>query len=98
MPRYDYVCQSCGRSVEVIHGVHSPGPSQCQHCGGEMRKLLSAPAIVFKGSGWAKKDRSAKPSTAKAKSDTDVAPKTTPSSDGQPAKPTTDARTSGSDA
>jgi putative FmdB family regulatory protein len=56
MPFYDYACQSCGRRIEVIHGVNAQGPETCEACGGPMRKLLSAPAIVFKGTGWAKKD------------------------------------------
>jgi putative FmdB family regulatory protein len=56
MPIYDYVCQSCGLSTEVIHGVHDAGPSACERCAGPMRKALSTPAIVFRGSGWAKKD------------------------------------------
>ena len=42
--------------IEVLHGVDVTGPTTCDACGGQMRKLLSAPAIVFKGSGWAKKD------------------------------------------
>jgi putative FmdB family regulatory protein len=56
MPIYEYECGSCARRVEVIHGIHSPGPGTCEACGGSLRKLLSPPAIVFKGSGWAKKD------------------------------------------
>jgi putative FmdB family regulatory protein len=56
MPLYDYECQACGNTVELMHGVHDAGPSECDRCGGQMRKLLSTPAIVFKGSGWAKKD------------------------------------------
>lgn len=56
MPLYDYECRNCGHRVEVLHGVNESGPAACQRCGGNMRKLLSAPAIVFKGSGWAKKD------------------------------------------
>ncbi|MGO9179106.1 MAG: FmdB family zinc ribbon protein [Candidatus Limnocylindrales bacterium] len=59
MPLYDYACTQCGRTVEVSHGVHAAGPSVCEVCGGAMRKLLSRPAIVFKGSGWAKKDAQA---------------------------------------
>lgn len=57
MPIYDYICQNCAHQVEVTHGVHDSGPSECAVCGGPMRKLLSPPAIVFKGSGWAKKER-----------------------------------------
>ena len=56
MPVYDYACTVCDRTVEVTHGIHAHGPTTCEVCGGLMRKLLSPPAIVFKGSGWAKKD------------------------------------------
>lgn len=56
MPIYDYVCGSCGHVVEVMHAISAPGPSVCERCGGAMKRALSAPAIVFKGSGWAKKD------------------------------------------
>jgi len=57
MPHYDYVCTVCGTRVEVIHGVHATGPPVCTECGGTMRKALTSPTFVFKGSGWAKKDR-----------------------------------------
>ena len=56
MPVYEYVCTVCGHTTEVIHGINAAGPAQCDECGGALRKLLSPPAIVFKGSGWAKKD------------------------------------------
>jgi len=57
VPIYDYVCTACGTRVEVMHGVNESGPTLCNGCGGPMRKALSPPAIVFKGSGWAKKER-----------------------------------------
>jgi putative FmdB family regulatory protein len=56
MPIYDYRCVSCANEVEVIHAIDAPGPTECDVCGGVIRKALSAPAIHFKGSGWAKKD------------------------------------------
>lgn len=61
MPIYDYTCASCGHLTEVIHGIHEGGPRFCPSCGAEgtMRKGFAAPAVHFKGSGWAKKDRSA---------------------------------------
>ncbi len=70
MPTYDYACQDCGQSIEVMHGVNDTGPGVCANCGGPMRKLLSTPAILFKGSGWAKKDArsAAKPSASKSDS------------------------------
>ncbi len=56
MPVYEYVCMVCGHPVEVMHSFTAEGPTVCTECGGTMRKALSTPAIVFKGSGWAKKD------------------------------------------
>ena len=66
MPAYDYTCARCGHLTEVIHGIHDSGPAVCPSCGavGTMRKGFSAPAVHFKGSGWAKKDRSASSSAA----------------------------------
>lgn len=59
MPIYDYSCTNCGRVTEVIHGINDAGPRFCPECGadGTMRKAVSAPAVLFKGSGWAKVDR-----------------------------------------
>ncbi len=58
MPTYDYVCASCGHEMEVIHSVHGHGPAACPVCGGQMRKAYRPPAVVFKGTGWARKERS----------------------------------------
>ena len=60
MPLYDYVCAACGRRFEVIHGVHGDPPMSCPLCGdGPVRKAISAPAVHYRGSGWAKKERHA---------------------------------------
>jgi putative FmdB family regulatory protein len=60
MPLYDYDCAACGRRIEVVHGVHAPGPAHCPNCGGgPLKKAFAPPAIHFKGSGWAKKERRA---------------------------------------
>jgi putative FmdB family regulatory protein len=69
MPLYDYDCAACGRRFELVHGVHAEPPSVCPLCGsGPIRKAISAPAIHYKGSGWAKKERrsTATPSTSKS--------------------------------
>jgi len=52
MPLYEYRCQDCGQTVEVIQKLSDPVLSVCQGCGGRLERLLSAPAIQFKGSGW----------------------------------------------
>ena len=71
MPAYDYDCAACGRRFEVIHGVHADPPTSCPLCGkGPIRKAISAAAVHYKGSGWAKKERRATASSgSKAKAD-----------------------------
>ena len=92
MPIYDYVCGACGHRLEVIHGVHEGGPKFCPACGveGRMQKAFSAPTIVFKGGGWAKKDRSATSSPG--------SPKASEPSSGGTEKPSSDGGTSTSSA
>jgi putative FmdB family regulatory protein len=65
VPIYDYLCTNCRHLTEVIHGINDAGPRFCPACGAEgtMRKALSTPAVHFKGSGWAKKDRSSASAT-----------------------------------
>jgi putative FmdB family regulatory protein len=60
LPIYDYICGNCRHRIEVIHGIHADGPRFCPSCGAEgtMTKAMTTPAVHFKGSGWAKKDRS----------------------------------------
>jgi putative FmdB family regulatory protein len=60
VPIYDYDCSSCRTRTEFIHGIDAPAPRFCPACGadGTLRKAFAPPAVHFKGSGWAKKDRS----------------------------------------
>jgi putative FmdB family regulatory protein len=69
VPIYDYTCAACGHLIEVIHGMREGGPRFCPSCGAEgtMRKGFAAPAVHFKGSGWAKKDRSATASQGRSR-------------------------------
>lgn len=52
MPLYEYKCLACGSSFEVLQKVNEPRLKKCPKCGGQLNKILSAPAIQFKGSGW----------------------------------------------
>ena len=64
MPLYDYDCAACGRRFETIHGLFDDPPTACPLCGsGPVRKAIGAPAVHYKGSGWAKKERRAKPAS-----------------------------------
>jgi putative FmdB family regulatory protein len=72
MPVYDYVCSN-GHRIEVMHGVNAEGPAKCPVCGAApMRKAFTAPAVHFKGSGWAKKDRRSSLTRAGRKSDAET--------------------------
>ncbi len=68
MPVYEYRCTSCGHRTDIVHGINDAGPAFCPSCGAEgtMRKQFAAPAIHYKGSGWAKKDRGGSGSGTKA--------------------------------
>ena len=60
MPIYEYVCSRCGRKTEALQRVGDPPLAVCPHCEGELKKVLSAPAFQFKGSGWYVTDYSRK--------------------------------------
>ncbi|HSR66999.1 MAG TPA: zinc ribbon domain-containing protein [Acidobacteriota bacterium] len=60
MPLYEFQCKDCHQTLEVIQRVSDPPPQECPQCGGTMTKLLSAPAIRFKGEGWYITDYSSK--------------------------------------
>jgi len=102
MPVYEYHCQSCGKRLEKIQKFSDPPLTQCEVCGGPLKKVLSAPALIFKGTGWyvtdyagkkQEKEKSAagedQSSKEKAKdTGTSPAPSTTTSPSPQPKKDT----------
>ncbi|HYY70348.1 MAG TPA: zinc ribbon domain-containing protein [Terriglobales bacterium] len=53
MPLYEYQCPKCGCRFERIQKFSDPDPKKCPNCGaGKLERLLHAPAVQFKGSGW----------------------------------------------
>ena len=52
MPLYEYKCNSCGQVFELIQRFSDAPITQHESCGGQVERLLSAPALVFKGSGF----------------------------------------------
>jgi putative FmdB family regulatory protein len=52
MPLYEYRCTSCGEKTEVLQRLAEAPLRICPHCGGSLTKILSAPALQFKGTGW----------------------------------------------
>ena len=75
MPLYEYECDACGKRFEVIQKFSDQPVEVCTKCGkGPVRKLLSSPAIQFKGSGWyvtdyAQKGKSGGGESTKSKDD-----------------------------
>lgn len=61
MPLYEYQCDAHGHRFERIQKLSDPPIDKCPECGGTVRKLISSPAIQFKGSGWYVTDYARKP-------------------------------------
>jgi putative FmdB family regulatory protein len=66
MPLYEYECTQCQRHTEKIQKFSDPEITLCPDCGGLLERVVSAPAISFKGGGWfADGYGNAKPGAAK---------------------------------
>jgi len=52
VPIYEYLCSSCAHRFEVKQSIKDEPIKECVRCGKEVTKLISPPAIMFKGSGW----------------------------------------------
>jgi len=52
MPLYEYKCEKCGNLFEVMQKFSDEPVKTHENCGGSVHRLLSAPALQFKGSGW----------------------------------------------
>jgi len=88
MPLYEYKCEGCGEVFEVRQKFSDEPLTVHEKCGGAVRRLISAPAFQFKGSGWyvtdygkggrgngGKKEAESAPK-AETKTDTKAAPET----------------------
>ena len=74
MPLYEYECGACGHRFEKIQKFSDPLEDKCPKCGGHVHKLISSPAIQFKGSGfyitdYPKGDKGTAPKSDGGKSD-----------------------------
>ena len=53
VPLYEYQCPKCGCRFERIQKFSDPDPKKCPKYGaGKVERLLHAPAVQFKGTGW----------------------------------------------
>jgi putative FmdB family regulatory protein len=52
VPTYEYRCADCANHYETREGFDAPSTQACPRCGGRAKRVLFAPPIVFKGSGF----------------------------------------------
>ena len=96
MPLYEYQCDACAHRFEVIQKFADPPIDVCPKCGGAVKKLLSSPAIQFKGTGWyitdyarsGKSEGGSSPASSETKTDTkqETKPETKTEAKSEPAK------------
>jgi putative FmdB family regulatory protein len=71
VPLYEYKCKKCKHKFEKIQKFSDRPVKKCPECGGPVEKLLHAPAVQFKGSGWYVTDYGGKQTSDTPKSDGD---------------------------
>ena len=91
MPLYEYQCDACAHRFEVIQKFSDAPVDVCPKCGGQVKKLLSSPAIQFKGTGWYITDYARKsdtggstPASSDSKTDSKTETKTESKTDSKP--------------
>jgi len=72
MPIYEYQCNQCGETTEVLQKFSDAPLETCSACGGHMEKLMSMNSFQLKGSGWYVTDYAGK--SGQAKTDAAKAP------------------------
>ena len=86
MPLYEYECTACHKRTEKRQKFSDPEITVCPHCNGPLERVLSAPAISFKGGGWyadgyGNKKSGGSSTSSESKPGTDTASKPAASSD-----------------
>jgi putative FmdB family regulatory protein len=52
VPLYEYQCKKCKHKFEKIQKFSDRAIKKCPECGGPVEKVMHAPAVQFKGTGW----------------------------------------------
>jgi putative FmdB family regulatory protein len=88
MPLYEYQCTKCKHRFEKIQKFSDPEVKKCPECGAKVERLISAPAVQFKGTGWYVTDYSNKgATTSKPSSDDGASASSSDDSSASKAKP-----------
>ena len=65
MPTYEYACARCNASYDLRESFSAETTHRCEHCQkGTAKRVLHAPSVVFKGSGWYVTDSKSKKAAA----------------------------------
>ena len=86
MPTYEYRCPDCAHKYEKREGFDAPAAQKCPQCGGTAQRVIHAPPIVFKGSGFYVTDSRKPDSDASAEKPASPADGSKPAEDAEPAK------------
>jgi putative FmdB family regulatory protein len=84
MPIYEYECTACSQITEAVQRFSDPPLTECSHCRGQMRKLISKSTFHLKGSGWYVTDYSGKNQSTSSGSST-----SNPTASDSPSEPAT---------
>jgi putative FmdB family regulatory protein len=89
VPLYEYRCLDCNQEYEKREGFDASALQECPNCGGTARRVLHAPPIVFKGSGFYVTDSRKSAPEAETAASVDTKPSTEPKTEAKPAKDST---------
>lgn len=69
MPRYEFSCPTCGQTFEKNLSFHeNAGEVRCPSGHRNVRRIYTAPPVMFKGSGFYVTDHRGAPAEGNAKS------------------------------
>jgi len=68
VPLYEYQCKKCKHKFEKIQKFSDRPIKKCPECGGTVEKVMHAPAVQFKGTGWYVTDYGGKGDKSKGES------------------------------
>lgn len=52
MPTYVYLCSSCSEELEIHQSFSDEPLTLCSKCGGELKKIIFASPVHYRGAGW----------------------------------------------
>lgn len=67
MPTYLYECENCGR-FEEFQKITDDSLTECPECEAPVKRIIGAPGIIFKGSGFYSTDAKSSSNTLNSKS------------------------------